>query len=80
MNIGELGQRLVETRGFISDVLGDEEAKNHDVDAIAELLKEGGFDLCPNCVRWRHADEIDEYGDCQECRDVKELYRIGGRL
>lgn len=79
MNIGELGQRLTETGRFISDILGDE-AGEYDLDAIAELLKDGGFDLCPNCVNWRRVEEIDEWGDCQECRDVKELYRIGGRL
>jgi len=70
---------LIKEGRFISDILGDE-AGEFDLDAIAELLKESGLDLCPNCVYWRRVEEIDEYGDCQECRDTKELYRVGSRL
>lgn len=78
--IKDIGEALRKTRKFIWDVL-PEPKDEFDVDEIAGLLIEGGYALCPKCACWCLAEELENDEQvCQECRDVAQLYRIGGML
>lgn len=78
--IEDLGKELIQRRCFIWDALPAPK-EEFDVDEIFDLLTEAGFALCPKCVCYCYARELASVeGICQECIDVKELYKISERL
>jgi hypothetical protein len=79
MTIVDLGEELIKRGCFIYDAL--DKPEEYDVDALADLLIEGGYALCPKCARWCHGEDLQhENPVCNECKTVEEMKRVGALL